>query len=108
MFDRGYVAEDSQHCYGHTVDLVLIDRAGKELDHGACYDFMDPLSHLVATADEIGAKAVKNREILSKAMQKSGFIPYDYEYWHFSFKDKSIQQPMDFEITPVLKSLNVS
>jgi D-alanyl-D-alanine dipeptidase len=107
MFELGYVSKDSQHCYGHTVDLVLVDRDGNELDHGARFDFMDPLSHLVASVDDIGATAIRNRKILSDTMQKYGFVPYEFEYWHFSFKDKTIHEPMDFEITEEMKGLNV-
>lgn len=108
LFELQYVAEDSEHCYGHTVDLVLIDTHGKELDLGACFDYMDKLSHYTATADEIGETAIRHREILSSTMQKYQFIPYPFEFWHFSFGDKMITEPMDIAITPDLKGLNAS
>lgn len=107
MFELGYVAEDSQHCYGHTVDLVLIDEKGNELDLGACFDFMDELSHITATAEDIGIEAAKNRAILAGAMQNNGFVSYPYEFWHFNHKEKTIHEPMDFLITPELRNLNV-
>jgi PhoPQ-activated pathogenicity-related protein/D-alanyl-D-alanine dipeptidase len=106
MFKLGYVSDDSQHCYGHTVDLVLIDKHGKELDHGSRFDFMGTESHYTATADVIGEKAVANRLLLEKVMVKHGFIAYPYEYWHFSYKDKTFQKPIDIMITPELKGLN--
>jgi D-alanyl-D-alanine dipeptidase len=108
MFDLGYVAEDSQHCYGSTVDLVLIDKEGKLLDLGACFDFMDELSHYTATAKEIGEEAIRHRGILSGAMLAYGFKLYPNEFWHFDFKEKPITEPMDFAITRVLKGLNVA
>lgn len=107
MFELGYVSANSQHCYGHTVDLVLTDTLGVELEHGACMDFMDRLSHLDVTADEIGEKAFLHRQILSGAMQKEGFLTYPFEYWHFCYKNKLIGEPMDFAITPELRGLNV-
>jgi D-alanyl-D-alanine dipeptidase len=107
MFELGYVAEDSQHCYGHTVDLVLVDKDGSELNHGVCFDYMDTLSHLTVTADDVGTEAFENRQILRSTMEKYGFIAYPKEYWHFSFQDKIIGEPMDFPITPELKGLNV-
>ncbi|MDR3477927.1 MAG: M15 family metallopeptidase [Gammaproteobacteria bacterium] len=107
LFNLGYVAEDSQHCYGHTVDLVLIDKNEKELDLGACFDYMDPLSHITVTADEIGEAAHKHRTLLRETMQKHGFIPYTKEFWHFSFQDKLIKEPIDITISKTLKALNV-
>lgn len=108
MFKLGYVSEDSQHCYGHTVDLVLVDKNGHELNHGTIYDFMGTKSHIDATAKDIGEEALKNRTILSDAMNKYGFISYPAEYWHFSFKHKKVTEPMDFPITAELKGLNVT
>ena len=29
----------------------------------------------------------KNREILKAAMEKQGFTVYEYEWWHFDYKD---------------------
>jgi len=29
----------------------------------------------------------KNREILKVAMEKQGFTVYEYEWWHFDYKD---------------------
>lgn len=108
MFELGYVSANSNHCFGHTVDLVLTDANGQELEHGACYDFMDRLSHIDVTADQIGDEAWRHREILSAAMQRQGFVPYKYEYWHFHFNHRLIDEPMDFEITPELRGLNVT
>jgi D-alanyl-D-alanine dipeptidase len=107
MFELGYVSKNSQHCYGHTVDLMLINEHGKELNHGAGFDFMDTLSHVAVMEDKIGAEAYKNRHILFDAMQKFGFITYPYEFWHFNFNNKMVTEPMDLVITAELRSLNV-
>ena len=89
------------------MDLVLIDEHGNELKHGACFDFMDVLSHITCTAEDIGAEALRNRVILSQAMQEFGFVPYQYEYWHFSFYHKTVKEPMDIVITSDLKGWNI-
>jgi D-alanyl-D-alanine dipeptidase len=108
MFELGYVAEDSQHCYGHTVDLVLIDENGVELDLAACFDFMDVLSHSTATAADIGDEAFKNRTILAETMKSHGFMSYPNEFWHYNFNEKTINEPIDIFITPDLQGLNVA
>jgi D-alanyl-D-alanine dipeptidase len=107
FFDLGYVAEDSGHCYGNTVDLVLIDlKTGKKLEMGTRYDFMDEKSHITANSSVIGAQAYKNREILAMAMQKFGFQPYQEEYWHFSHGGKDGREektPMDEPIVETMR-----
>ncbi len=108
LFDLGYLSADSQHCYGHTVDLVLLDKNLNEIPLGACFDFMDELSHLTAMPQQIGQEAFDNRQILSDAMQQQGFIPYQFEFWHFSHKLREIHQSIDIEITDNLKNINVN
>lgn len=106
FFELGYVAEDSGHCYGNTVDLVLIDSNGKKLPMGSCFDYMDKASHITATAVEIGEEAYENRKILSEAMVKFGFNTYEEEYWHFShggISGREIQDPLDIPITTEMK-----
>jgi len=106
LFALGYLSETSQHCFGHTVDLVLIDKEGAELNLGARFDFMDEISHLSATAKEIGEEAMRNRHILTSTMEKYGFASYVYEFWHFSYCEKAIADPMDITITADLKNLS--
>ncbi|CAG8506372.1 10857_t:CDS:1 [Gigaspora margarita] len=103
LFDLGYVCEDSGHCYGNTVDVVLqIIKTGEILDMGARYDFMDKISHSTADSTQIGEVAYKNRLILSEAMQQFGFLPYTKEFWHFSHggeEGREIKVPLDEVIT---------
>lgn len=107
LFDLGYIAEDSNHCYGNTVDLVLMDLQSQQtLAMGAIFDFMDVLSHWTATAGQIGQEAYQNRQKLLFAMEKFGFEPYEQEFWHFSHggrQGREIHQPLDIEITVDLK-----
>lgn len=111
MFELGYIAENSRHCYGEAVDVVLIDlKTNDFVDMGACFDFMDSLSHIHRTANEIGAAAFRHRMILITAMQKSGFETYPEEFWHFNYgnpANREVNMPMDLPITLDLKGLGV-
>lgn len=109
LFIAGYLAEDSGHCYGNTVDLALIDlETGKEIDLGSNFDYMDERSHLNATVQEIGAQAFQNRKILLEAMELFGFHSYEKEIWHYSHggvQGREVEQPIDVEITPELRGV---
>jgi len=101
LFELGYVAEDSNHCYGNTVDVMLVDAATKAmLSMGAIFDFMGERSHLTVEAEVIGEEAYRHRTILRQAMEKYGFEAYPYEFWHFSLFPREFNQPLDYAITP--------
>jgi D-alanyl-D-alanine dipeptidase len=109
LAELGYVADVvSKHCFGATVDLVLIDEHGKELAMGACFDFFDELAHPDAPAEKIGEQAVKNRQILAEAMQRYGFHPYCKEYWHFDHEKVEVTEPLDIAITSDLRGIGVN
>lgn len=107
LFDLGYIMEDSNHCYGNTVDVVLVDiKTGKALEMGARFDFMDEQSHIDADSLSIGEQAFRHRQILQSAMIEYGFEPYHEEFWHFSHGGKAgreVEEPMDIEICRRLK-----
>lgn len=96
----GYVNDTvSNHCFGDTIDLVLIDlKTNAFLDMGACFDFFDEISYPSASEDVIGKEAFKNRKILSDTMQHAGFLPYEKEFWHFTYREREIAEPLDIEI----------
>lgn len=111
FFELGYVSADSNHCYGNTIDLVLIDAKTKMfLNMGAIFDYMDELSHLTITAEQIGEEAYRHRQILIEAMTTFGYQPYQYEFWHFCHGGRvgsEVNAPLDIEITPDLKGIGV-
>ncbi|MDR2758558.1 MAG: M15 family metallopeptidase [Spirochaetaceae bacterium] len=83
VFELGYVAEKSAHTRGTAVDLTLVDKqTHQELDMGTIFDFMDPRSH--ALAQGLNPQQEQNRTILREAMEKSGFVRYPYEWWHYN------------------------
>ncbi len=82
-----YIASVSGHSKGATTDLS-IDKcvAGKcaPLDFGTGFDLFDTLAN---TADPRITPAQKaNRQLLLGAMAKRGFVNYDMEWWHFTYK----------------------
>ncbi len=96
----GYLADGvSNHCFGDTIDLGLIDlQTNTLMDMGACFDYFDEISHATATEQVIGKQAYANRITLTTAMQAAGFLPYEKEFWHFTYQIRDIQEPLDFEI----------
>lgn len=109
LFELGYIAERSGHSRGSTVDLTLVPfptpaqpvyRDGEPLvnctapadtrfrdntlDMGTGYDCFDERSHTANPA--VGATAARNRLLLKAVMEKHGFVNYEQEWWHFTFR----------------------
>lgn len=101
LFELGYIATQSSHSRGSTVDLTLFDMStGKEVDMGASFDWFGRESHpdcggrysgssleYIAN-DTISINQFRNRLILREAMMRHGFLPYDCEWWHFTLKNE--------------------
>ncbi len=87
LFSKGYIAGKSSHSRGSTVDLTLLDmKTGKELDMGSPFDWFGEVSH--PDYKGITDRQYENRMILRNAMLRSGFLPMDCEWWHFTLKDE--------------------
>ena len=87
LFSRGYIASQSSHSRGSTVDLTLLDmKTGKELDMGSPFDLFSPLSH--PDCRDITDEQFQNRMILNRVMVRNGFEPIDCEWWHFTLSDE--------------------
>ena len=104
-----YVADEvSNHCFGDTVDLSLIDlQTNQLLDMGAPFDYFDVISHPTATVEQIGELAYQNRKLLSDVMQDAGFAPYEKEFWHFTFSERENPEPIDVAISRELEGYGV-
>jgi D-alanyl-D-alanine dipeptidase len=82
--DERYVADPakgSRHNRGMAVDLTLVDRQGKELPMPTGYDDFTPRAHRDST--DAPREALRNREVLERAMARRGFAPLPTEWWHF-------------------------
>ena len=87
LFVRGYIASQSSHSRGSTVDLTLLDMStGKEVDMGSPFDYFSELSH--PDSRLVSREQYENRMFLQDLMVKGGFRPYDCEWWHFTMEDE--------------------
>jgi zinc D-Ala-D-Ala dipeptidase len=122
LFALGYIAAQSAHSRGSTVDVGLAVRGTKwpplydpsksqepcfaargvrydegTLDFGTQFDCFDPLAGLHGR--KISATAGANRQLLKAVMEKAGFKPYDEEWWHFTLADEPFRTTsFDFPI----------
>lgn len=87
LFKQGYIASQSGHSRGSTIDLTLFDmQTGKELDMGSPFDLFSELSH--PDCKSVTEEQYENRMFLQHAMVRNGFVPIDCEWWHFTLKDE--------------------
>ena len=82
----GYIAPQSGHSRGATVDLTLLqcderDAACTPLDMGTAFDFFDTLAN--TDSPNVTAAQRTNRDALRDAMAAQGFANYPEEWWHF-------------------------
>jgi D-alanyl-D-alanine dipeptidase len=85
--DERYVADPkkgSRHNRGAAVDLTLLDLEGREVEMPTAYDNFTEKAH--RNYKKLPKKAIQNRTLLEKAMEKEGFAGLDTEWWHFDFK----------------------
>lgn len=83
LFVRGYIASQSSHSRGSTVDLTLLDMtSGKELDMGSPFDYFSEVSH--PDCRGVTREQYDNRMLLQDLMGRAGFRPIDCEWWHFT------------------------
>jgi zinc D-Ala-D-Ala dipeptidase len=111
VFKEGYIATQSGHSRGSTVDLTLVrtpprqqeryrrgdrlrDCAGPRrkrfrdntIDMGTGYDCFDPLSH--PYAQRFRGKVRRNRLALREPMIAAGFKGLATEWWHFTLREE--------------------
>lgn len=86
---RIFVADPSQgsrHNRGCAVDLSLYDLAtGKPIEMAGVYDEMSERSY----PGYPGGTSLQrwHRELLRSVMEQQGFEVYEFEWWHFDYKD---------------------
>jgi CubicO group peptidase (beta-lactamase class C family)/D-alanyl-D-alanine dipeptidase len=79
-------SEGSRHNRGCAVDLTVYDlKTGTELPMTGGYDEMSERSY----AFYPGGTSLQrwDRALLRKALEEEGFAVYEYEWWHFDYKD---------------------
>ena len=87
LFAEGYIAKQSSHSRGSAVDLTILDmKTGKEVDMGSPFDYFGVESH--PDYKGITDEQYRSRMLLQKVMTRSGFLPYECEWWHFVLADE--------------------
>ncbi|TYA54769.1 M15 family metallopeptidase [Formosa maritima] len=87
LFREGYIASQSGHSRGSTLDLTIINADSHEaLDMGSPYDFFGEISWV--DYHEISKEQKANRQLLQKVMLKYGFRNYPKEWWHFTLRNE--------------------
>jgi zinc D-Ala-D-Ala dipeptidase len=87
MPDTKYVADPkkgSMHSRGLALDVGLADGNGRPLNCGSAFDDFTNKAHFAST--NCSKKATEHKKVLRQIMISCGFEPYDYEWWHFSYK----------------------
>jgi D-alanyl-D-alanine dipeptidase len=90
LLEQGYVALQSSHTRGSTVDLGIVTlplcAENPELDMGSHFDYFGPESWSDCTA--ITPQQRANRMLLRELMMRHGFMPFEKEWWHFTLKNE--------------------
>jgi len=79
-------AQGSRHNRGCAVDLTLYDlKTGQPAEMVGLYDEMSQRSY----PDYPGSTALArwHRQLLRRVMEEEGFTVYEFEWWHFDYKD---------------------
>ena len=99
LFRQGYIAKQSSHSRGSTVDLTLFDmKTGQELDMGSPFDLFSEISH--PDNKSVTVEQYNNRVLLQNAMIRSGFVPISCEWWHFTLADEPYPETyFDFPVS---------
>jgi D-alanyl-D-alanine dipeptidase len=86
---KRFVADPSQgsrHNRGCAVDLTLYNlRSGREVEMPSGYDEMTERAYPNYSGGTEEQRRL--REMLREAMESEGFTIYEYEWWHFDYKD---------------------
>jgi D-alanyl-D-alanine dipeptidase len=79
-------AKGSRHNRGCAIDLTLFDlKTKKAVEMTGGYDEMSPRSYPDYGGGTSRQRAL--RDLLRQAMEHEGFSVYEFEWWHFDYKD---------------------
>lgn len=115
LFENGYIAEKSGHTRGSTVDLTIVQLPKKKsahyrwgqhlvacyapvnkrfkdnsMDMGTGFDCLDRTAH--ARYPYLSRKIYARRMLLRHTMIRHGFVPYNGEWWHFTYYNEPFKK----------------
>jgi zinc D-Ala-D-Ala dipeptidase len=102
--DERYVAnpaKGSRHNRGAAVDLTLVRLDGSPVPMPTGYDEFSEKAHRYFMA--LPPDALRNRDILEKAMARRGFVPLPTEWWHFDLAGWEKYPVLDVPISGLLR-----
>jgi D-alanyl-D-alanine dipeptidase len=89
LIESGYIAAQSSHSRGSTLDLTIVSMNSDvpvELDMGTPFDYFGPESW--PESDAVTAVQRTHRMLLKGLMGDHGFKPLKEEWWHFTLGDE--------------------
>ena len=97
LVDQGYIARNSSHCRGSTLDMTVTDLEGNALDMGTGFDYFGRLSW--HGAKDITEEQAQNRLTLKTVMENHGFRCFKREWWHYKLIDEPYKKTgFDFPV----------
>jgi len=105
--DERYVSDPlksrGKHTRGTAVDVTLVDPMGNELRMPTTYDEFTDKAH--RTSDKWTGEERSNCLKLETAMKKHGFIPFEYEWWHFDLAGWEKYPPLDISFEELARGV---
>jgi D-alanyl-D-alanine dipeptidase len=88
IHDERYVSNPTinggRHTRGTAVDITLVDSQGNKLDMPTDFDDFTDKAH--QDYSDLSENQKNNRTLLREVMEKYGFEPHPFEWWHFDLK----------------------
>ena len=76
---------------------MLEMRTGREVDMGSPFDFFGEISH--PDFRGITEEQYANRMLLRSVMMRNGFLPFPFEWWHFTLENEPFTETyFDFPV----------
>ena len=78
------------HSTGGAVDVEIVDGDGAVVDYGMEireWSVVGP-ALCAPSCPSVSEIAKRNRSYLAKLMEREDFVPYEHEWWHFSYGDQ--------------------
>lgn len=105
--DERYVSDPlkskGKHTRGTAVDVTLVDHMGNEMRMPTTYDDFTEKAH--RTSDKWTGEERANSLRLEAAMTKQGFVPFQYEWWHFDLEGWEKYPPMDISFEDLARGV---
>ena len=83
-------AKSANHVSGSALDLSVLDaNSGSEVDRGGSY--LEISERTPMGSPFLSRSARRNRDRINAILAECGFLPYPYEFWHFSHGDADFE-----------------